>query len=130
MTIPTEDHSAILSALGGLLGGGTILYTVGRLILRRTVRDGLENAKDRAETDFVQSLMNHNNSLREEIQSMATERNGALAANGKLEAMLESKTEQVHEAHEEIARLRNQIQHLMYPPHAGSGAEHDTNGHR
>lgn len=110
-----QDQNNLGLLAGALLGGTTLSYAVLRFVWRRTLRDGLEGAKDRAETDFVQTLTAHNASLRQEIQAMATERNTALAHTGKLEAQLDAKTEQLLRAQEEIARLRHQIQHLMYP---------------
>jgi hypothetical protein len=87
---------------------------IGRVIARRVVKDGLENAKDRAETDFVQSLVEHNTALRSEIQSMAGERNGALAEKGRLEALLQVRTEQLTAAQQEIVNLRMQLQYALF----------------
>ena len=129
MTIPNGDWGDILSKLVGFLGGGTLLtYAIGRVIARRVVKDGLENAKDRAETEFVQSLTEHNKALREEIQSLATERNTAMAEKGRLEALLQVRTEQLTAAQSEIGRLQMQLQYALFgekshtnPAGAGNG---------
>ena len=123
--MPTDNLGELLGKIVGFLGGGTLLtYAVGRIIARRVVRDGLENAKDRAETDFVTSLTEHNKALREEIQTMAAERNAAMAEKGRLEALLQVRTEQLTAAQSELGRLQMQLQYALFgkPPPNPTGA--------
>jgi chromosome segregation ATPase len=86
------------------------------MLYRRTVRDGLEVAKDRGETDFVQkllelnkSLTEQNASLRSDFERLATERANTLSKVGKLESDVEHANGALKDAHDEIALLRRQL---------------------
>lgn len=113
MTQPPGD---LLSWLG--IGGGTVAigYALFRMLFRRVVRDGLEVAKDRGETDLVQKLLDlnssltkTNDSLRSDFERLATERGKILAKVGKLESDVTYLKKELREAHEEIALLRRQL---------------------
>ena len=100
----------------GLGGIGFVGYVVIRSLYRRVVRDGLEVAKDRGETDFVQKLIDHNNtltqsnaSLRQDFERLTNERAATLSRMGKLESDLEHTKAQLAEAHTDVALLRRQL---------------------
>lgn len=108
------EHAPTLTlGIGGL---GWVGYLICRQVFRRLVRDGLEVAKDRGETDFVQKLIDHNNALtqanaglRADFERLSTERATTLASKGKLESDLEHAKAQLAEAHTDIALLRRQL---------------------
>lgn len=110
-----EAVPALALGVGGLGGIGGLVYLVCRQLFRRIVRDGLEVAKDRGETDFVQKLIDHNNtltkenaSLRADFERLSTVNATTLASKGKLESDLEHAKAQLAEAHTDIALLRRQ----------------------
>lgn len=100
----------------GIGGVGFVGYIAVRQLYRRIIRDGLEVAKDRGETDFVQKLIDHNNALtqsnashRSEFERLTTERATTLSRMGKLESDLEHTRAKLAEAHTDIAILRRQL---------------------
>ena len=106
----------LVSWLG--VGGGVsvIAYAGIRLLYRRAVRDGLEVAKDRGETDLVQKLLDmnktltdQNTSLRADFERLSTERANTLSKVGKLESDLEHTNSDLQEALVEVAMLRRQL---------------------
>lgn len=108
------EHTPTLTL--GIGGIGWVGYLVCRQLFRRLVRDGLEVAKDRGETDFVQKLIDHNNALtqanaglRADFERLSTERATTLSRTGKLESDLEHSKAQLAEAHTAIALLRRQL---------------------
>lgn len=112
----------------GVGGIGALGYLVVRHLYRRIVRDGLEVAKDRGETDFVQKLIDHNNaltqsnaSLRADFERLSIERATTLSSKGKLESDLEHTRAQLAEAHTDIALLRRQIGNRLL-----AGGPHET----
>lgn len=122
------------------LGGGipyivfpAAVFYIGRLLLRRFMKDRTEIVKDRAETDIIQVLREDNTKLRDELYRVQKERNDSASELGRfvaeselyklkveelktsiceLSAKLEEQTKVLQAVLSENAQLKSQVQHL------------------
>ena len=106
-------------ALGADSGLGTgaafatlpfMLYLVGRSIYRRFMRDKVEIAKDRAETDIVQILQDDNSKLRISLEKVQDERNQAVSQLGKFVAETEAYKAKVGELQEAVSKMSQKLE--------------------
>ena len=102
-----NELGPVLTGLGGGSLVVTALFWLVRSIVRRTSRDAVEMAKDRAETQLVQMLSDTNQRLTQQINDLSRERNEALAGKGTLEATNASLAAMIKNLREENTYLRS-----------------------
>lgn len=110
-----KDTPAPWSSEG--LGTGSIftilpfaIFFLLRAAIRRFIRDGVEVAKDRAETDIVQVLREDNAKLRESYDKIQEERNQAVSQLGKFIAETESYKVKVEELQSAIGLMTAKLE--------------------
>lgn len=98
---------------GGLSLAGFAFF---RYFYRRIIRDSLEVAKDKGETELVNHLIaeqklltDANNQLRDMNATLSKERAETLSKLGRLEADADYAKERLYAAQQEIALLRRQL---------------------
>ena len=108
-----QETEKVVVGLSGLVVFGLAFL---RLVYRRIIRDGLETAKDRGETDLIDRLQENqrrlddlNNSLRAECSRLSQERGDTLSKLGRLEAENDQLKERLLSHQSEIAILRRKL---------------------
>ena len=99
---PDQIQSSMAYVLTGT-GGAAGFVIAWRLLAQWLRRDSVNAAKDRAETNIINTLERDNERLRDEIQILSRERNETYAANGKLQAQVEMFTEMIKKLEADIA---------------------------
>lgn len=108
--IPSPDTNSGLGSGGAFAVIPFMLYYVGRSIYRRFIRDKVEIAKDRAETDIVQVLQEDNAKLRSAYERVQDERNQAVSQLGKFVAETEAYKAKVGELQDSISKMSQKLE--------------------
>ena len=87
-----------------------MIYYLSRSVYRRFVRDKVEIAKDRAETDIVQVLQDDNAKLRSAYEKVQDERNQAVSQLGKFVAETEAYKAKVGELQDSISKMSQKLE--------------------
>lgn len=106
-----------VSAAAGLVGGGTAislgLAWVGRTLIRRFARDGVEYAKDRAEVEILNERREENRQLRADLKEATEKNNASMRELGRLTATVEALTDRLDRGREESIRNALEIKEAV-----------------